>query len=43
MLWSKEENLEAFQYLHGIGFTGSPSEKSHSMIPMDQIIEMKIN
>ena len=43
MLSSKEENLEAFQYLHGIGFTGSPSEKSHSMIPMDQIIEMKIN
>ena len=33
----KEENLEAFQYLHYL------SGRSHSIIPMHQIIEMKIN
>ena len=43
MLWLKEENLEASQYLHDRGFTGSLSGRSHSMILMDQIIEMTIN
>ena len=43
MLWLKEENLEAFQYLHDRGFTGSLSGRSNSMIIMDQIIEMTIN
>ena len=43
MLSLNEENLEAFQYIHDDGFTGSLSRRSHSMIPMDQIIEMTIN
>ena len=43
MLPLKEENLEAFQYLHDRGFTGSLSGRSHSMIPMNQIIEMTMN
>ena len=43
MLSLKEENLEAFQYLHDRDFTGSLRGRSHLMIPMDQIIEMTIN
>lgn len=43
MLSLKKENLEAFQYLHDWGFTCSLSVRSHSMIPMDRIIEMTIN
>ena len=39
----KERNLEAFQYLHGGGFTGFPSGRSHSMISMDRIIEITRN
>ena len=35
----KEENLEAFQYLHDEGLTGYLSGRSHLMIPMDQMIE----
>ena len=43
MLSLKEENLDVFQYLHDGGFTGSLSGRSHSMIPLDQIVEMTIN
>ena len=36
----KEEDLEAFQYLHNGGFNGSISGRPHLMIPVNQIIEM---
>ena len=39
----KEENLEAFQYLHDGGFTSSLSRRCHSVIPLHQIIEMAIS
>lgn len=39
----KEGDLEAFQYLHNGGFTGSISGRPHLMIPVNQIIEMTRN
>ena len=43
MLSSKKENLEAFVYLQKIGFCGSLIGRAHTMIPMDQMIEITIN
>ena len=43
MLWLKEESLEPFQYLHGGGFTSSLTGRSHSIIPMHQVIVMTVN
>ena len=43
MLSLKKENLEAFVYLQKSGFCGSFSGRAHTMIPMEQMIEMTIN
>ena len=43
MLSLKKENLEAFVYLQKSGFCGSLSGRAHTMIPINQMIEMTIN